>query len=52
MKIQFNKDKKTKPNVISCKVCKMTFSTKESLEQHKKKARHYSGLIYMGKRDK
>jgi transposase-like protein len=34
-----------------CKECKMTFQSKDSLELHKKKARHYGGLVYFGKSD-
>jgi hypothetical protein len=37
---------------FACKECKMVFSTKESLELHKKKSRHFSGLIYFGKPEK
>jgi hypothetical protein len=35
-----------------CKECKMGFNTKESLELHKKKSRHFTGLIYFGKNEK
>ena len=35
-----------------CKECKMVFNTKESLELHKKKSRHFTGLIYFGKHEK
>jgi hypothetical protein len=35
-----------------CKECKMVFSTKESLELHKKKSRHFTGFIYFGKHEK
>jgi hypothetical protein len=34
-----------------CKECKMEFQSKESLEKHKKKARHFTGAIYFGKKD-
>jgi hypothetical protein len=32
-----------------CKECKMTFQSKDSLALHKRKSRHYSGLVYFGK---
>jgi transposase-like protein len=32
-----------------CKECKMTFQSKDTLALHKKKARHYGGLVYFGK---
>ncbi|MFL6425552.1 MAG: hypothetical protein ACJ71R_18445 [Nitrososphaeraceae archaeon] len=35
-----------------CKECKMAFNTKDSLELHKKKSRHFTGLVYFGKSDK
>ena len=35
-----------------CKECKMAFNTKDSLELHKKKSRHFTGLVYFGKNDK
>ena len=35
-----------------CKECKMVFNTKESLELHKKKSRHFTGLVYFGKHEK
>jgi hypothetical protein len=35
-----------------CKECKMAFQSKASLELHKKKSRHSTGLIYFGKNDK
>jgi hypothetical protein len=35
-----------------CKECKMVFSTKESLELHKKKSRHFTGFIYFGQNEK
>jgi hypothetical protein len=37
---------------FKCKECKMVFNTKESLELHKKKSRHFTGLIYFGKHEK
>lgn len=36
---------------FTCKECKMMFQSKESLEIHKKKARHFTGSIYFGKQD-
>ena len=35
-----------------CKECKMVFQSKGSLELHKKKSRHFGGLVYFGKSDK
>jgi hypothetical protein len=35
-----------------CKECKMVFHTKDSLELHKRKSRHFGGLIYFGKHEK
>jgi hypothetical protein len=35
-----------------CKECKMVFHTKDSLELHKRKSRHFTGLIYFGKHEK
>jgi hypothetical protein len=35
-----------------CKECKMVFDTKDSLELHKRKSRHYTGLIYFGKNER
>jgi hypothetical protein len=35
-----------------CKECKMVFNTKESLDLHKKKSKHFTGLIYFGKNEK
>jgi hypothetical protein len=47
------KDNAAKANTkFVCKECKMVFSTKESLELHKKKSRHFTGLIYFGKHEK
>ena len=36
----------------ACKECRLSFTTKESLERHKNKAGHASGWIYFGKNDK
>jgi hypothetical protein len=47
------KDNVAKGNTkFVCKECKMVFSTKESLELHKKKSRHFTGLVYFGKHEK
>jgi len=55
MKIHpFGKDNnvaKAAPKFV-CKECKMVFQSKDSLELHKRKSRHFSGLIYFGKSDK
>jgi hypothetical protein len=54
MKIgSFRKDNAAKPDTkFVCKVCKMVFNTKDSLELHKRKSRHFTGLIYFGKHEK
>jgi transposase-like protein len=54
MKIpSFRKDNQAKADShFICKECKMTFQSKDSLELHKKKSGHFSGLIYFGKHDK
>jgi hypothetical protein len=39
-------------NKFVCKECKMAFNTKDSLELHKRKSRHSTGLIYFGKSEK
>jgi hypothetical protein len=54
MKIpSLKKDNVAKGNTkFVCKECKMVFSTKESLELHKKKSRHFTGLVYFGKHEK
>ena len=36
-------------NHFMCKECKMTFQSKDSLALHKRKSRHYGGLVYFGK---
>jgi len=49
-----NKVKKTDDKQFVCKECKMTFQSKDSLELHKRKSRHFTGLIYFAneKREK
>ena len=44
-----NSKAKTDKNHFVCKECKMTFQSKDSLALHKRKSRHYSGLVYFGK---
>jgi len=44
-----NSKAKTDNNHFVCKECKMTFQSKDSLALHKRKSRHYGGLIYFGK---
>jgi hypothetical protein len=39
----------TKEKQYSCKECKMTFPSKESLERHKNKSKHFQGWVYFGK---
>jgi hypothetical protein len=51
MKIPFRNDRERSMQVYSCKECKLTFPTKESLERHKSKAGHSSGWIYFGKNE-
>jgi hypothetical protein len=45
-----NSKAKTDNNHFVCKECKMIFQSKDSLALHKRKSRHYSGLVYFGKR--
>lgn len=57
MKIRsFRKGSGAKPDKADtkfvCKECKMVFHTKDSLELHKRKSRHFTGLIYFGKQEK
>jgi hypothetical protein len=54
MKIpSFRKGSEAKPDSkFVCKECKMVFHTKGSLELHKRKSRHFTGLIYFGKHEK
>lgn len=54
MKIRsFRKDNvASSDRMFVCKECKMVFHTKDSLELHKRKSRHFTGLIYFGKHDK
>jgi transposase-like protein len=40
---------KTDNKPFVCKECKMTFQSKDSLELHKRKSRHYTGFVYFGK---
>ena len=49
MKIPFKSEQE---GGFRCKECSMSFSSKEALDRHKKKARHYSGRIYFGSHDK
>lgn len=53
MKIRsFRKNSVAKPDTkFVCKECKMVFHTKDSLELHKRKSRHFTGLIYFVKRE-
>ena len=44
-----SKAKTDNNNHFVCKECKMTFQSKDSLALHKRKSRHYSGLVYFGK---
>jgi hypothetical protein len=54
MKIpSIRKDNEAKADAkFVCKECKMTFRSKDSLELHKRKSGHFTGLIYLGKHDK
>jgi uncharacterized paraquat-inducible protein A len=38
-----------KEKQFTCKECKMVFQSKESLERHKNKAKHFTGCIYLEK---
>jgi hypothetical protein len=40
---------KTDNKHFVCRECKMTFQSKDSLALHKRKSRHYGGLVYFGK---
>ncbi len=54
VRIRVNKNNsKTKADnkQFVCKECKMTFRSKDALELHKRKSRHYAGLVYFGKSD-
>jgi transposase-like protein len=51
-RIKDNNKSKTNDKQFVCKECKMTFQSKDSLELHKRKSRHFFGLIYFGKHDK
>ena len=39
-----NPFQKSKEDGFVCKECKMNFGTKESLERHKKKAKHFGAV--------
>ena len=54
MKISpFRRDNGAKADTqFVCKECKMTFQSKDSLDLHKRKSGHFTGLIYFGKHDK
>jgi protein-arginine kinase activator protein McsA len=47
-----NSKAKTDNKLFVCKECKMTFQSKDSLELHKRKSRHFTGFVYFGKDDK
>jgi hypothetical protein len=50
----FRKDNNTTKAATKfvCKECKMVFHTKDSLDLHKRKSRHFGGLVYFGKHEK
>jgi hypothetical protein len=54
MKIpSFRKDNGAKADTqYICKECKMAFQSKDSLELHKRKSGHITGMIYFGKHEK
>ncbi len=39
-----NPFQKSREDDLVCKECKMSFGTKESLERHKKKAKHFGAV--------
>jgi hypothetical protein len=49
-RIRDNDKQKTDKQFV-CKECKMTFQSKDSLGLHKRKSRHFTGLVYFGKND-
>jgi transposase-like protein len=54
-KIKDNNDRskaKTDNKQFVCKECKMSFQSKDSLALHKRKSRHFTGLVYFGKNDR
>jgi protein-arginine kinase activator protein McsA len=50
-RIKNNNKAKTDKQFV-CRECKMTFQSKDSLELHKRKSRHFTGLVYFGKNDR
>jgi hypothetical protein len=52
MRLPLRKERDESQQAYSCKECKLSFSSKESLERHKSKAGHSSGWIYFGKNDR
>ena len=54
MKIpSFRKDNGAKADTqYICQECKMAFQSKDSLELHKRKSGHITGMIYFGKHEK
>jgi hypothetical protein len=51
-RIKDNNDRskaKTDNKHFVCRECKMAFQSKDSLVLHKRKSRHYGGLVYFGK---
>ena|SRR5688572_5927797 len=52
-RIKDNNNNKAKTDKqFMCRECKMTFQSKDSLELHKRKSRHFTGLVYFGKNDR
>jgi hypothetical protein len=47
-----NNNKAKTDKQFMCRECKMTFQSKDSLELHKRKSRHFTGLVYFGKNDR
>jgi uncharacterized C2H2 Zn-finger protein len=54
MKFPFGGSKKEaeQESIFKCKECPMSFQSKQSLDMHKQKAKHFGGRIYFGKQDK
>jgi transposase-like protein len=49
LRIKDNNKAKTNKQFV-CRECKMTFQSKDSSELHKRKSRHFTGLVYFRKK--
>jgi transposase-like protein len=52
-KIKDNNNNKAKTNnkKFVCKECKMSFQSKDPLGLQKRKSKHFTGFLYLGKND-